>query len=87
MTEQGKTKIGIVVSDKMDKTVVVRVDSVKTHPIYKKKFIISKNFKADDSENKYKIDDQVVIMETKPYSKGKAFKVIGDAESLKKKVK
>jgi len=84
MTENGKIKTGVVVSDKMDKTVVVRVDSVKTHPIYKKQFVISKNFKVEDSENKYKVDDQVVIKETKPYSKGKAFKVIGDTESVNK---
>lgn len=71
----GRVKTGIVISDKMDKTIVVRVDSVKTHPIYKKKYIMSTNFKAHDAKNESKVGDKVTIIETKPYSKDKSFKV------------
>lgn len=71
-----RTKKGIVVSDKMDKTVVVLVDRVKTHPLYKKKFTISKKYKADDQENQYKLGDVVEIVSTKPISKDKKYKVL-----------
>lgn len=81
MEIKGKVKTGVVVSDKMDKTVVVRVDSVKTHPIYKKKYIVSTNFKAHDENNEYKMLDKVQIVETKPYSRDKNFKVSGIAVS------
>ncbi len=76
---KGKMKTGIVVSDKMDKTVVVRVDSVKTHPIYKKQYTMSTNFKAHDEKNEYKVSDKVEIVETKPYSRDKSFRVSGIA--------
>lgn len=71
-----RTKKGIVVSDKMDKTVVVLVDRVKTHPLYKKKFTVSKKYKADDQENQYKLGDVVEIVSTKPISKDKKYKVL-----------
>lgn len=79
MKIKGKAKTGVVVSDKMDKTVVVRVDSVKTHPIYKKKYVMSTNFKAHDENNEYKVLDKVQIVETKPYSRDKNFQVAGIA--------
>ncbi len=66
-----KGKIGIVVSDKMDKTVVVKIDRLKMHPIYRKKYKISKKYKAHDAENKFKIGDKVKIIEVKPMSKEK----------------
>lgn len=66
-----KIKIGIVVSDKMDKTVVVKVDSLKIHPIYRKKYKVSKRYKAHDQDNSFKIDDKVALEETKPFSKEK----------------
>ncbi|MCK5084636.1 MAG: 30S ribosomal protein S17 [Candidatus Pacebacteria bacterium] len=66
-----KGKIGIVVSDKMDKTVVVKVDRLKMHPIYRKKYKISKKYKAHDAENKFKIGDKVKIIEVKPISREK----------------
>lgn len=76
MTEvKTKFKRGVVVSDKMDKSVVVKVDSTKTHPIYKKRFISSKKFTADDQKNEFKIGDMVEIEETKPISKTKTYKV------------
>ena len=71
-----RTKKGIVVSDKMDKTVVVLVDRVKTHPLYKKKFTVSKKYKADDRENQYKLGDIIEIVSTKPISKDKKYRVL-----------
>ena len=70
-------KIGVVISDKMDKTVVVLVDRIKEHPIYKKKFTVSKKYKADDPNNEYKIGDKVSIISTKPLSREKHYKVTG----------
>ncbi len=66
-----KIKIGIVVSDKMDKTVVVKVDSLKIHPIYRKKYKVSKRYKAHDQDNSFKIGEKVALEETKPFSKEK----------------
>jgi len=80
---KGKVKTGTVISDKMDKTVVVRVDGIKTHRIYKKKFVVSQNFKAHDEKNEYKIGDIVEIHETKPFSKDKNFIVMEKASSKK----
>lgn len=71
-----RTKKGIVVSDKMDKTIVVSIDRVKAHPIYKKKFTISKKYKVDDAENQYKVGDVVEIVSTRPISRDKKYKVL-----------
>lgn len=71
-----RTKVGLIVSDKMDKTVVVRVDSVKHHPKYKKTYRVSKKFKAHDENNEYHTGDKVEIEETRPLSKDKTFKVL-----------
>ena len=76
MEKINRTKIGIVVSDKMDKTVVVKVDSVKRHPMYKKTYKVSKKFKAHDENNEFHVGDKVEIMETAPISKEKTFKVV-----------
>ena len=67
---------GTVVSNKMDKTVVVRVDIRKRHPKYHKSYTVSKKFKAHDEENTYSVGDVVVIEQTRPYSREKKFKVI-----------
>ena len=69
-------KKGIVVSDKMDKTVIVAVDVLKTHPKYKKKFKSTKRYKARDDENKYKIGDAVEIIPCCPISKDKKYKIV-----------
>lgn len=69
-------KKGVVVSDKMNKTVVVAVDSFKTHPKYKKKYKVTKRYKAHDEENKYKVGDVVEIVPTRPKSKEKSYKVL-----------
>lgn len=71
--------IGIVVSDKMDKTVVVKMDTKKRHPKYHKSYKVSKKFKAHDENNEYHIGDKVVIEATRPISKDKKFKVIAKA--------
>jgi small subunit ribosomal protein S17 len=73
----GKTLKGVVVSDKMDKTVVVSVSRFVKHPLYGKFYKVSKKYKAHDEENKYKVGDMVEIVEVKPISKDKKFKVIG----------
>ena len=64
---------GVVVGDKMDKTVVVSVSRFVKHPLYGKFYKISKKYKAHDAENKYKTGDRVEIMETRPMSKDKHF--------------
>jgi small subunit ribosomal protein S17 len=72
----GKILKGVVVSDKMDKTVVVAVSRFVKHPLYGKFYKVSKKYKAHDEGNVYKTGDTVEIVETKPISKDKRFKVI-----------
>ncbi|MFA6307850.1 MAG: 30S ribosomal protein S17 [Patescibacteria group bacterium] len=67
---------GEVASDKMDKTVVVLVTSIKTHPKYKKQYKSSKKYKAHDEKNEYKVGDKVIIEECRPISKDKRWRVI-----------
>lgn len=67
---------GTVVSDKMDKTVVVLVKRYVKHPRYKKYVTMSKRYKAHDEKNEHKEGDTVVIEETRPISKDKTFKVL-----------
>jgi small subunit ribosomal protein S17 len=67
--------IGTVVSDKMDKTVVVEVKRIKTHPVYKKQYQVSKKYKAHDEKNEFETGDEVQIVETRPVSKTKTWKV------------
>lgn len=79
--DQKKEKInrqlkGEVVSNKMEKTVVVSIDRVKMHPRYKKRFKVSKKYKAHDEKNQYKVGDQVIIQECRPISKDKKWRVI-----------
>ncbi len=62
---------GIVVSDKMEKTIVVQVETIKEHPKYKKRYKSHKKYKSHDENNEYKIGDQVTIRESKPFSKDK----------------
>jgi small subunit ribosomal protein S17 len=68
--------IGVVVSDRMQKTVVVQADLKKRHPKYHKAYTISKKFKAHSENNEYHIGDKVVIESCRPYSREKRFKVI-----------
>ena len=73
----GKKLQGVVVSDKMMKTVTVLVNRFVKHPKYGKFMNISKKYKAHDENNTYKEGDQVVIQECRPLSKDKTFTVIG----------
>jgi small subunit ribosomal protein S17 len=66
---------GVVISDKMDKTIVVKVSRYVKHPKYQKFYTISKKYKAHDEEGKYKVGDTVEIVETRPISKDKNFRV------------
>lgn len=75
MTKLAKIK-GMVISDKMDKTIVVAVNALKTHPKYRKKYRVTKKYKVHDPENKYKVGDTVKFVECRPISKDKRFKVI-----------
>ena len=75
METKKKVLQGVVVSDKMDKTIVVRVNRVKTHPILQKRYINFKKFKAHDERNEAKIGDEVVIVECRPISKDKSFRL------------
>jgi len=70
------TKVGRVVSDKMDKTVVVKVDYLKPHPLYRKIIRRSKKFHAHDEENTCKVGDVVRIEETRPLSRTKRWRVV-----------
>ena len=76
MERKRKVRFGEVVSDKMDKTVVVAVETSKLHPLYKKVIKRSKKYKAHDENNACKIGDQVKIVETRPLSKEKRWRVV-----------
>ncbi|WP_456112810.1 30S ribosomal protein S17 [Ruminococcus sp.] len=78
-----KTRVGMVVSDKMDKTVVVAIiDNVK-HPLYKKIVKRTVRLKAHDEKNECRIGDRVEVMETRPLSKDKRWRVIEIIEKAK----
>ncbi|MEW5804834.1 MAG: 30S ribosomal protein S17 [bacterium] len=78
---QRKKRTGTVVSDKMDKTVVVEVKRTVKDPTYKKIVQRRKRYKAHDEENKYKVGDKVIIMETRPLSKDKRWRVVSALSS------
>ena len=82
-TTSRKTRVGKVVSDKMDKTVVVAIrDNVK-HPLYKKIIKNTVKFKAHDENNECRIGDRVLVMETRPLSKDKRWRVVEIVEKAK----
>ncbi|MBO6719916.1 MAG: 30S ribosomal protein S17 [Rhizobiaceae bacterium] len=76
---------GTVVSDKNDKTVVVRVERRFTHPVMKKTIRMTKNYKAHDESNACKVGDIVLIEESRPISKDKTWIVLPSAEAAEKK--
>lgn len=78
-----KTRIGKVVSDKMDKTVVVAVETKVRHPLYGKTVNRTTKFKAHDENNEASIDDKVLIMETRPLSKDKRWRLVEIVEKAK----
>ncbi|MCD6410675.1 30S ribosomal protein S17 [bacterium] len=71
-----RTMTGVVVSDKMDKTVVVKVEKIKIHPKFKKHYRVHKKYKAHDEKNQCKEGDLVVIEESRPLSKEKRWRVV-----------
>ncbi len=75
MEAKKKIRIGYVVSDKMDKTVVVAVETTKRHPLYKKTFKRVVKYKAHDETNECKLGDKVRIIETRPLSREKRWRV------------
>lgn len=78
-----KKKIGKVVSDKMDKTIVVAIETKVRHPLYGKTVNRTTKFKAHDENNEAKMGDRVLIMETKPLSKDKRWRLVEIVEKAK----
>ncbi len=78
-----KTRIGLVVSDKMDKTVVVALRENERHPLYKKVVRSTYKLKAHDENNACKVGDRVLVMETRPLSKDKRWRVVEIVEKAK----
>ncbi len=84
-TERGRRKerVGVVIGDKMDKTVVVQILERKSHPLYKKVTSIRKRFKAHDETNEVGVGDRVRIMESRPLSKDKRWRVVEIVEKAR----
>ena len=78
-----KSRVGIVVSDKMQKTIVVKVEEMIKHKLYKKYVSRRSKFKAHDENNECKIGDKVEIMETRPLSKDKRWRLVKILEHCK----
>ncbi|MCK9221824.1 MAG: 30S ribosomal protein S17 [Limnochordia bacterium] len=78
-----KTRTGVVVSDKMEKTVVVEVGRITRHRLYGKRMRRSKNYKAHDEHNECRIGDRVLLAETRPLSKDKRWRVVKILEKAK----
>jgi len=76
MDKKLTAKKGKVISDRMDKTIVVAVESFKTHPKYIKKYKSTKKYKVHDPENKAKVGDEVKFIQCKPVSKDKRFMIV-----------
>ena len=78
-----RTLVGTVVSDKADKTIVIAVQTRKTHPIYKKQYSVTTRFMAHDEKNEAKIGDKVSIIETRPISARKRFALVSVTSKAK----
>jgi small subunit ribosomal protein S17 len=78
-----KTRVGVVVSDKMDKTVVVSVERTVRHPLYNKTMRQTIKFKAHDEANECSVGDRVRIMETRPLSRDKRWRVVEIVEKAR----
>ena len=78
-----KTRVGVVVSDKMDKTVVVAIKTKVRHPLYGKMVNRTRKFKVHDEENQCGVGDTVKIMETRPISKDKRWRLVEIVEKAK----
>lgn len=82
-TSSRKARVGLVVSDKMDKTVVVAIDRHERHPLYGKTRIRTSKFKAHDEQNSAGVGDRVRIEETRPLSKTKRWRLVEILEKAK----
>ncbi|HWP80086.1 MAG TPA: 30S ribosomal protein S17 [Terriglobales bacterium] len=78
-----KTRIGVVVSDKMDKTIVVAIENRVAHPLYKKIVKRTYKLKAHDENNECGVGDKVLVMETRPLSKEKRWRLVKIVEKAK----
>ncbi len=67
---------GVVVSDKMDKTITVKIDTIRQHPKYLKRYTVSKKYKVHDEKNQFKEGDMVTFVECRPISKDKKWRVV-----------
>ncbi|RMG96390.1 MAG: 30S ribosomal protein S17 [Chloroflexi bacterium] len=83
MREQRKRLVGVVTSDKMDKTVVVAVTTTKRHPLYGKVVRVVKKYKAHDEANECRVGDRVQIIESRPISRHKRWAVVSILERAK----
>ena len=82
-TSSRKTRVGMVVSDKMDKTIVVAIADRVAHPLYKKIVKRTYKHKAHDENNECRVGDRVRVMETRPLSKDKRWRVVEIVEKAK----
>ena len=78
-TKKVPTHKGVVVSAAMDKTIVVKVDTLKTHAKYRKQYTSSKRYKVHDETNQHKVGDAVIFQECRPYSKDKRHQIVASA--------
>ena len=78
-----KTRVGRVVSDKMEKTIVVAVEDFVRHPLYGKAVKTTTKFKAHDEQNECRVGDKVKIMETRPLSRDKRWRLVEITEKAK----
>ncbi len=76
MEKKRKELIGIVVSDKNDKTITVKTETYRKHPLYNKRVKVSKKYAVHDEMNKAKVGDKVRIVETRPLSKSKRYELV-----------
>jgi len=71
-----RTFSGVVVSDKNDKTIVVKVESVKKHPKYQKRYTVSRKYKVHDEKNEFHVGDKISFVECRPLSRDKRWRVV-----------
>lgn len=83
MRNERKVRDGVVVSDKMDKTIVVAIETMTLHPIYKKRVKKTTKFKVHDEKNEAGTGDKVKIMETRPLSRDKRWRLVNILEKAK----
>ncbi len=76
MKDRQKVRVGQVLSDKMDKTVVVQVESHRSHPLYRKTMVVRRRYKAHDEQNQARVGDLVRIVEARPMSKEKRWRLV-----------